>query len=290
MKYLIVFVFISQISFGQRVSIDKKIDMPDKIDETSGIVYLKKEKKIITFNDSGGKPELYVLNAKSGKLKRTVKVKNAHNHDWESITRDEKYIYVGDTGNNYGNRTNLVIYKIAIKDVLHKESVKADKIHYSYEDQVSFATANHQTNFDCESITTYHGELYIFTKNWKDYKTNVYTLPTTKGDYNAVKRYSLAIDCLLTSIAFNPKNNSFMGTAYDSEYKSYLIQVKENELKQNQFQKIDLLDVLGYANQTEAIAWKNKNQVYISREASNKTLKGKKYKRKQKLILLTLNK
>lgn len=289
MKFVLVFILFTQVACTQSIAVKKKIDLPNKIRETSGIVYLKERKEIITFNDSGGKPELYVLNAKSGKLKRTVKVKNAKNRDWESITSDDTYIYVGDTGNNFGNRTNLVVYKIKIKH-LKKKEVKAHKIHFKYQDQKDFGNNRHATNFDCEAITIYNNQLCLFTKNWEDFKTNMYVMPTEKGNHVAVKKHSFAIGCMLTSIAYSFENNLFIGTAYDRNYKSYLIKIQEDQLTSQAFQKISLFDDLGYANQIEAIAWKKKNKVYVTREASMVTVNGKKYDHKQKLIEISLGK
>lgn len=290
MRFLFVFILLTQFACTQNIVIEKKIDIPNDIDETSGIVYLKNKKEIITFNDSGGKPELYVLNAKTGKLKKTVKVKNATNIDWESITQDLDYIYVGDTGNNYGNRTNLVIYKIAKKDLKKGKKAKAKKIYYTYEDQTSFEINKHKTNFDCESITIYKNKLYLFTKNWGNHKTTIYEIPTSEGKHVAHKINSIDINCMLTSIAYNPENDVFLGTAYDRDYQSYLIQINNLGTQSQNFKKISLFEELGLANQTEAISWKDNSTIYISREASSVSLKGKKYKRKQKLILISLEK
>lgn len=264
--------------------------MPNEISESSGIVYLKGKKEIVTFNDSGGKPELYILNSKSGKLKRTIKIKNAKNHDWESITHDEHYIYIGDTGNNLGNRKNLVIYKIDKADLKKNIKIKAKKIHYSYQDQKFYTKNKHKTNFDCEAITVYNNKLYLFTKNWGDRKTNIYEIPSEKGKYIAQKIHTININSMLTAIAYNSDNNTFIGTAYDKGYKSYLIKINNFNTIEQKVDKISLFKELGLVNQTEAVTWKNSTTVFISREASNLILDGKKYKRKQKLFSINLEK
>lgn len=281
----LTFFFISQLLLAQSVKIEEKIRLSKKIAETSGILFIGNE--ILTFNDSGGKPELYVLKTSSGKIKRTIKIKNATNVDWESITQDKDYIYIGDTGNNYGNRKNLVIYKVAKKDIQTQDEVKAVKIYYSYVNQKRFVKESHQSNFDCEAMTIYQNKLYLFTKNWKDNQTNIYVLPTKSGVYQAQQIKSLTTDCLLTSIAYNSKIDCFIGTAYDKNYQSYILKIKNFETDPR-ISKIPLTATLGYSNQTEAIAWKNNHQIYITRETSEKTLNGKHYKRKQKLFLITL--
>lgn len=289
MRFLYVFVFLfTQLACTQTIVIEEKIDIPGKIEETSGIIYLEDKNEIITFNDSGGKSELYVLNAKTGRIKKTVKVKKAKNQDWESITQDDDHIYIGDTGNNSGDRKDLVIYKISKKKLAKKREVKAKKIHYRYEDQKLFDVKSHKTNFDCESITVYKNKLYLFTKNWEDHQTNIYEIPNTKGDYVARKIHTIDINCMLTSIAYDPKNDIFIGTAYDKGYQSYLIKIKHFNTVHQKVEKFSLYKELGLANQTEAIAWKNDSTLYITREASEVTLQGKKYKRNQKLIQISL--
>ncbi|NIJ46452.1 hypothetical protein FHR24_002939 [Wenyingzhuangia heitensis] len=286
MRLLLSLLLVFQLAASQVIKIENKVKLSKKVEETSGIVFVDNE--LLTFNDSGGKPELYVLNSKSGKIKRTIKITNATNLDWESITQDENYIYIGDTGNNAGNRKNLVVYKVNKADVKNKNKVKADKIYYAYEDQRNFKAADHAHNFDSESITIYQNQLLVFTKNWKDFKTNIYTVPTDKGTYIAKKVQSININCLLTSLDYNPQKNALIGTAYNKDYQSYLVLFKDFNLEQSSFLKIKLTPLLNYANQVEAIAWKNNHQVFVTREASKKKLKGKNYKHKQKLFLLTL--
>ena len=59
---------------------------------------------------------LYELNVTNGNVSRTVTIQNAANVDWEDICTDDDYIYIGDFGNNSGNRTNLRIYKVLKSD------------------------------------------------------------------------------------------------------------------------------------------------------------------------------
>ena len=55
-----------------------------------------------------------------------------YNNDWEDITADEDFIYIADTGNNFGTRDNLNIIKVKISDL----SVDS-KIDIFYSDQDS---------------------------------------------------------------------------------------------------------------------------------------------------------
>jgi hypothetical protein len=93
---------------------------------------------IITHNDSGGQANLYEINASTGAVLRTVAITNATNVDWEDIAQDAFYIYIGDIGNNFGNRTDLKIYKISKEDYDDADTAAAEIISYSYTNQLDF--------------------------------------------------------------------------------------------------------------------------------------------------------
>ena len=94
------------------------IVLPKIINETSGLEILNEV--FITHNDSGGEPSLYFFNL-NGEIINSKKLEEEsfwkiYNNDWEDISADEDYIYIADTGNNFGNRDNLNIIKVKISD------------------------------------------------------------------------------------------------------------------------------------------------------------------------------
>jgi hypothetical protein len=54
---------------------------------------------------------------------------------------DENSIYIGDVGNNIGNRIDLKIYKIAIDDYHNNDTVVAEIINFEYADQIENSSA-----------------------------------------------------------------------------------------------------------------------------------------------------
>ncbi|MFI5220229.1 MAG: hypothetical protein ACHQNT_12150, partial [Bacteroidia bacterium] len=80
------------------------------LDETSGIEFLAN--KLWTHNDSGNSNDIYRVDTSSNTVFQTVHISNATNVDWEDITYGNDYLFVGDFGNNNGNRQNLKIYRI----------------------------------------------------------------------------------------------------------------------------------------------------------------------------------
>ena len=91
-------------------------DLPKSVQETSGLIFF--DKQLWTINDSGNKPEIYQLDTSNGNVVRKIVISNSVNKDWESITQDEENVYIGDFGNNSGNRKDLCILKIPKSEIL----------------------------------------------------------------------------------------------------------------------------------------------------------------------------
>jgi hypothetical protein len=89
----------------------------DKITEASGIASsVTLPGCYWTHNDSGNKPEVYLLNSKAA-LVSTIKLDGVSNRDWEDIAegigpvKGKYYVYVGDIGDNHGIRKHIRIYR-----------------------------------------------------------------------------------------------------------------------------------------------------------------------------------
>ncbi len=285
MKYIInLFFLISLCTYAQKMKLKKTIPLSKKVSETSGLLWYNKN--LITHNDSGDKPKLYVIDEKDGSVKRTVKVKNAENVDWEDLAQDKDFIYVADTGNNDGIRTDLVIYKIAKKDFDKHDEVEAEKIYIDYQDNK--IEKKGRNNYDCEAITVYNDQLLLLSKNWLDFKTYIYTVPLKTGKYSIKSKKCLEVNSLITGIDYHSTNNKLLATGYNRDYESHLFQFFDILTDHASFKKIDVSKVLEGVNQIEGIAFKDSHQVYLSRELNKKKIKGKKQKSKEKLFLIKI--
>ena len=180
MQFLIMLPF-----FGISQDISKLTSLHDDVAETSGLIFF--DDRLITHNDSGGMNALYEINSVNGAISRTVNIQNASNIDWEDISQDDDYIYIGDFGNNNGNRKNLRIYKILKTDYLNSQIVSAEFIEFAYQDQNDFTSSPNQTNLDAEALISFGPDIYIFTKNWVDQRTNIYKVPKVPGTYTIEK-------------------------------------------------------------------------------------------------------
>ena len=241
--------------------------LSDLVDESSGLVLLNNN--LITFNDSGGSNSLYEIDILNGEVIRTVDIINATNNDWEDISVDSEYIYIGDFGNNYGNRQDLLIYKISISDFLNSadNSVYAEEINFSYSDQTSFQSNPYNSNFDAESIISLNDSLYVFTKNWVDGKSNVYSISKNAGNYIASKIDSVDVQGLITAAEYNINSNTvtLLGYDTDSPFIIELSNFNESNFSQGLISKFPLIVPETSSIQTEGLT-NIDNYYYISAE------------------------
>lgn len=94
------------------------------IEETSGMAVSRKNPSwIYVHNDSGGEPEIYILDT-LGTFLGTLRLEGVKNRDWEDLAMgpgpidDQYYLYIGDIGDNFGNAEELIIYRIPEPDSL----------------------------------------------------------------------------------------------------------------------------------------------------------------------------
>ncbi len=166
-----------------------------------------------TNNDNSDKT-LYAIN-KKGVIQNKIQFKNTTNTDWEEITQDNDYFYIGDFGNNVsGNRKDLHILRIEKKS-LNGENQKIDTLSFSYSNQKDFKTNKvNTTNFDCEAFIVSGENIYLFTKQWKERKTTVYQIPNTPGKHIAQLKESYDVKGLITSATYLPKKKLLVLAGY----------------------------------------------------------------------------
>lgn len=185
------------------------------LSESSGLLYLNGA--FITFDDSGGEAELYEIDTANGNISRTITVQNAANIDWEAITSDDDYIYIGDIGNNYGTRTDLRIYKIGISDFETSNSVTAEIINIEYTNQTTFVSEPNATRFDAEALAHVNGEILLFSKNWQSNTSLFYNIPKAQGAYSVAPIDSLSTPGKVTGAVYVPSKNQLFLVGYAIE-------------------------------------------------------------------------
>ena len=193
--------------------------LSDSIPESSGLIAF--DSLLWTHNDDHD-TTLYGMD-ESGKIRKKIILPHVVNQDWEEITQDESYIYIGDFGNNYqGNRNNLHILKFN-KNSIYNENPRCDTISFSYDKQIDFSSqAANTTNFDCEAFIVYQDSIYLFTKEWKNKKTTIYNLPNSPGNHIAKAKASLTIKGLVTGVTFLPTQKMLVLCGYTKKGKTFL--------------------------------------------------------------------
>jgi hypothetical protein len=179
--------------------------LPQQARESSGLTFFNG--RLITHNDSGNPPLLFEIDTLTAAILRSVSLPS--NVDWEDITSDNNHLYVGDFGNNLGNRTNLVVYRISEAQYMDSGNSigQPDAIQFTYPEQTTFPGAPFQTAFDAEALFAYGQHLYIITKNWTASQSYLYQLPKNPGQYAATIRDTLVTPGLVTGADADSLNN-----------------------------------------------------------------------------------
>ncbi|SHI55937.1 hypothetical protein SAMN04488096_102362 [Mesonia phycicola] len=264
---ILSFIFLAR-GFGEGLPMQTTLD--SSVNESSGLLMI--DGKLITHNDSDETPELFEINKKTGAVERSVYVKNVKNNDWEDIAADKDYIYIGDFGNNLGNRENLMVYKISKKEYHNTENdtVVAEKIEFNYATQTNYNTARYSSNFDAEALISYKDNLYIFTKNWDDKNTDIYKLSKEPGNYTAEKIDTIETNGLITGAEYDEKNDRVLlvGSGIPTPFLIELKNFSNGKFSNGKFLKHDLEPQLGASIQIEGITMTENNACYLSAEKS----------------------
>jgi hypothetical protein len=240
--------------------------LPKKLSETSGLIYYSGG--LWTHNDSRGLPQIYKFDTVTGQIKQTITIENAVNVDWEDITQDSRFIYIGDFGNNFGNRRDLSIYRIKKSQIpaFGDATLMPELIFFKYSDQSDFSSAFNNNNYDCEAMLSSGDSLYLFSKRWRDHKSMMYVLPKNPGIWVAQKRDSLDAHALITGAAIS---NTFKEVALIGYNKSspviwFLYDYRGSGFIKGLKQRIKFPRQTGA--QTEGITYTHGRNLFISSE------------------------
>ena len=255
---LLILIFYTLTSCAQKV-----INLPDELKEISGIE-LYKDSIFFAINDGGNKSVIFVL-GRDYKLLKIVEVEGVKNRDWEALAIDDKYLYIGDIGNNLNSRKNLQIHRISIQRLLEKNKVEPETMEINYAEQKKFPPAPTDLYFDAEAMMAYDGKLWIITKNRTkpfDGKSLVYGF-----EFKAGQEKTLTKNFELTAGKGGWLTDSFTAAASHKDY-VYLLtytQIIKYKWKDNTLQKVGVKSFSSYA-QMEAITINERGEIFIANE------------------------
>lgn len=268
-------------------------ELSPKLVEISGLQVVGDD--FYGFNDSGGEPELYRFNPKKeNQILQTIRLKNIKNYDWENMAESDSLIFIGDTGNNAGNRKNLRIYYIKKDDINPKkpfQEVEADTISFFYPEQKDYSVQLHNHNFDMEAMFYLNGKLHLFTKEWESMKTRHFTLSLVDGKQAAWLVESFNTQFLVTGAdAYKLKNGdakiAWVGYTRNGQVYLMITTVKKGkETFFNQPMELYKIGFSGKVGQVEGVAFKNEKEVCYSAEEFKRNM----FHAKQNITCINLN-
>ena len=265
MKKILFFFafFFFQFGFSQQTDFlkIKKFEVAvfsDTLSENSGLTFFKEN--LLTINDSGNSSEVFTINKKNGTIINRIAT-NLKNTDWEAITSDSIHIYIGDFGNNLGNRKDLKVFQIPSDSITN-----AKEIPYYYPEQKEFVPKNLKNNFDAEAMIYLNGKIHIFTKEWSSKATSHYTIDPQISEIQAAEKLeTFPTDFVVTDASYFNKKLYLVGYTKNTEvFLSVFNETKEGFFFETKPQKFYLGSALS-VGQIEGIAV-NQTGIYISGE------------------------
>lgn len=281
LSFLISFHFFSQKVEKLPLRKYKIASLSDSLKETSGLTFLKDH--LYTFNDSGNSNEIFEIDKISGKILNKIQM-NFPNKDWEAITNDGENLYIGDFGNNAGNRKDLAIYKINSFCIPNTERVSCNekKVLFNYQNQKEFKTNYLNHNFDAEAMIFLNGNIHLFTKEWSSKNVSHYIINLQNiENQSIIKIESYEIGFVVTDASYFEGKLYVVG--YTKKGKIFMMIFEENSdglFFSKPLKKYKLGSALTIG-QVEGIAV-NKDGIYISNESFAKFI----FNAKQRLYFI----
>jgi len=248
--------------------LEKKL--PEILNENSGMTV---DQDIFWFiNDSGNDSVLYGYNQSTNEVTRQIAVRGSVNTDWEALTQNNEYLFIGDFGNNAsGNRTNLRIYMIS-KSQLHAATdtvLHSGIIYFNYEDQTDFSPSpENSTKFDCEAFIATNEMIIIFAKDWENSQTRLYKLPIQPGNHTADLQDEWNVNGLITDACLSGDNKLYL-VGYNLA--PFLWVYSDFNTETMGFSQRERTDFSFLGIQTEGIWVTGDGVIYISSEKSSYT-------------------
>ena len=204
-----------------RISSIKSWRLPEILNGNSGLIFWNN--KIWTHNDDTD-INIYSLDTNNINNYLSYPLISCVNNDWEEISHDSNYIYIGDFGNNVnGNRTNLNILRIDKVSLLQNSPI-VDTINFSYSLQADFSpTGINNSNYDCEAFVVSNDSIYLFTKEWVSLKSTIYALPKTPGSYYADFISSYNVEGLITGASYLEEKKIIVLSGYSQLLQPFVV-------------------------------------------------------------------
>lgn len=238
--------------------------MPPEISESSGLEIADEPNTFYTHSDHGnGAATLYKIN-QNGKLLKSYPIAGASLVDWEDLTRDDSgNLYISDTGNNSGNRSELKIYKVSANN-----PGSAQTISFSYDSQDAFVSSGKKGKgkaksaraFNSEAIFWHNGNLYLVTKaSGGSGEAHLFQVSDSPGSHTAKHLGEKAIGDKITSADISPSGDKLVLMSIG---KLHVFNLNGSDYFSGNPQTINL----GNVGQTEGMVFTDNNTIVFCNE------------------------
>lgn len=228
-----------------------------ELGETSGLFCAQGQQ--YTIADSGNSPTLFIMDRDGAVIEGVdIPVKN---HDWESITADKEYFYIGDFGNNAGKRQNLAIHKI-------------NRLNYNEEQQIEFSYDGYDPrknelyahDYDAEAMVAMDDKLVLFSKSWLTNRLKVYHVDKTKTEQLLTPVTEVTgLPGVITGADWDSVHQRFLVVGYDTNAfgitDPFIATLSEDYQLQNTY------TLEGYG-QVEGLCVMSQNEIWLTQENS----------------------
>jgi hypothetical protein len=248
-----------------------KISELDKFfNETSALEF--RDNRLWTLIDAEGEKKIYSLNMVTGQEEEHIEVPGISAVDFEALSGSSTHFFIGDIGNNFGDRQDLGIYKIPKPTVYNVSNTASyEHIGFIYPEQTDLRK-NEKTNFDAESMFYWNDYLYIFTKNHVDEKTSMYRIPAHSGNYNAEIKGVFNVRGVLTDADISPDGSKVVLAGHNKTSGKVFIWVLKDFDGTKFFSGKKFLVEIGdltTVGQIEGVDFYDNNVVFLSNEKNS---------------------
>jgi len=281
MKYfcVVLFMVFSMVAFAQHAEpapenvskpkIKRTVIRPNRsvvidpaINEGSGLCAWNG--LLWTHNDSGF-AKLFTIDTVGGKITAEYPLPMTINNDWEDMSQDSTYFYIGDFGNNAGTREKLHIIRVNKASLLAQQPV-IDTIAFQWPETIT-SGQRAKINFDCEAMAVIKDSIYLFTKEWKHgRRTRAFSLPTQPGSYTAKYKATLKTRMLITGASYHAAGNKLVLCGYNLLLRPFLMEFIMDDTQDLFAGKMTRIKVKKRFRQTEGVTTFDGHNYYIINE------------------------
>lgn len=277
--------FVQSFLFAQRgsnaITVGKQIAVlaDEAINESSGIVPSHHNPNCFwTHNDSGDKPQLFLVN-RQGKTVARVGLSKAKAIDWEDIaihtSGDDAHLIVGDIGGNTRSRKHVTLYilrepKLTVDDL--KSDVTLD-LSVDFEVEMAVTFPRGVTNY--ESIAVDHSSNTILIVEKGNFSGRVFTVPVPAilNDKQVIrveaKQVGVAPVPMATACDISADGRSLIIISYSIGFlfRRELSQAGELESWKTALEREPAVFSLGKLRQTEGVCFsKDEKFIFVTSE------------------------